>query len=129
MNKVLYYFYQRPGSLTHSRDYSELFLYCRIQILYNNVISLPNDKVEYKRYLLYALYKSLVTWPEINSQYVLSNHTIINNTWREYLLCRDISFIERVSRLMMARFPLLSRLIYKVRRLTSSSKRLFKKPA
>lgn len=129
MNKVLYYWYQRPGSLTHSSEHSGLFYYCRRQMMYNNVISLPNDKVEYKHYLLYALYKYLVALPEINNQFVLSNRTIIKNTWRDYLLCRNISFIERVSRLLMARFPLLSHLIYYVRRMTASNKRLFKKPA
>ena len=111
LENIMYYWYQHPKSLMHSPDYHDIHMKCKIQMLYNNYMELPVECKQYGKYLLYSLYKMMMSyneelygsemWPEM-----VRNHRLINrDTWWAYLTCREILFTERIMRLFMTCFP------------------------
>lgn len=101
----LYYWTIRSNSAMQSEDYPLVRILCRTRIEY---LSLMSCKVEAgRRYLLEALYNSIVSWLELvngNDNAKVVRHEcreMIRNTWWDYLTCREIrSFQKRLNRIL-----------------------------
>lgn len=117
----MYYWLQRPNSLTHTADNRDLYYQCRIQMMYNNYMCLPPDRQEYANHLLYVLYKTMIVFTdrvygrEDTSLVLMAHKQIFSNTWRAYLHCQEISFSERIARLFMVKHPSISHFLLNVR--------------
>jgi len=100
-----YYFWlQRDTSAIHSLDYRSIRSRCETQLIYNNLLRLRGDNGKYlkfHRFLLEALYINMASYLDnyrVTSEKTLVRkkcRTIICNTWRDYLKCREIKTLKR----------------------------------
>ena len=116
----LYYWIQRPDSLTHTPE--ALFLYnkCRTLICYKDYIKMPEDGKQYGHYLLETLYVRMLfwrnqSWNRSDRNAVFSScNNIIRNTWKDYIKCHEIPFWKRLVCILLAYTPAMTRLLMKV---------------
>ena len=76
VKKKLYFYVQRKDSAVNKPGAQLLGLKCVVQLLYDNIINLPEDKIEYQHYLLKKLYEKMViligmTWNTVERKDVV----------------------------------------------------------
>ena len=122
LDNTLYFWYQHSYSLTHTSNFHNLYFECRIRMMYQNYIDLPQEHKLYKKYLLYSLYKMIISYEEElygeehRNEIIHQFGPIIRDTWHAYLQCREIPVTERLSRLFMTCSPFLSHSLMLFRR-------------
>lgn len=120
IDNVLYYWVQRPDSLIHVSPH-HIVVQCKIRMIHENIMQLPSEMDKYRGRLLYVLYKQINAY-----QYELFGtdnwketicliRPIIADTWFEYLHCKGCSLGERLIRLFIARFPIITRPLFILR--------------
>ena len=95
----LYYWVQRPGSLTKTPDYLSLALSCRVNSMYNNYINLPESCMQYSGMILKWLYKKMVFLKHGRwrcEQYINLCNQYEKDTFWDYWKNWDIPFYEKV---------------------------------
>lgn len=111
MKNELYFWFQRSESALHSPEFHNLFMDCKIRMLYRNIIELNPEHKLFQKHLLHTLYKMIVTYEEelfgTNKQreIIQQYRPIVRGTWLSYIKCGEIPFTERVVRLVMVSFP------------------------
>ena len=60
IKSVLYYYVQREGSAIHKPGAKLLGTTCVVQLMYDNLVNLPTDKVQYQHLLLKKLYERMI---------------------------------------------------------------------
>ena len=77
IKKQLYYYVQRKDSAIHKPGSELLGLKCVVRLLFDNAINLPDDKKEYRHYLLRKLFEKMIvligmTWNTPESKTTIS---------------------------------------------------------
>lgn len=60
VKKTLYFYVQREGSAIHKPESLLVGTKCSVQVLYDNLLSLPKDKLKYQHILLGKLYERMI---------------------------------------------------------------------
>lgn len=116
----LYFWFQRPGSLTKDPHMPYWDVSCLVRICFRNYLELPEEKHLYRSLLLQRLYRSMVFWKarsfsEVERQ---DNYreckTMENITRKAYLTDGRIPFLERAGCLLMIHCPRLTRLLLRL---------------
>ena len=119
INNRLYYWVQRPGSLTHSRENMYLYNECRARMCYRNYMNMPTSGRKYSHYLLNELYTRLLFWryqsiDTTERKKVFEEcDRMIKDTHRAFLHCREVKYWKRISCLFLAYNPKLAYLLLK----------------
>lgn len=117
IQRALYYWVQRPGSLTKTPDFLFQYQTCRVNIIYQNLVELPKDGKHYQVVLLKKLYRILVflkhsRWSSNNS--IVLCKTIEKATKRDYWLCWRINPLEKIGITILLFSPRLTRWLMRV---------------
>lgn len=113
----LYFWFQRPGSLTKDPHMPYLDASCLVRICFNNYLELPEEKHHYRSLLLQRLYRSMVFWKarsfsEVERQDNYQECQAMENVTRKaYLRDGRIPLLERFGCLLMIHCPRLTRLL------------------
>lgn len=116
----LYCWFQRPDSLIHSDSDRYLHYMCRTRICYSNHLSLPEEGRCYDHYLLEELYTKMLFWRESSlarpeSQKVFSEcRSITDDTWKDFIRCKEIRLGRRIVCLSLMRLPTLARFVMRI---------------
>lgn len=115
----LYYWLIRSGSAIQSAGYQIASIQCRTRIEYANLLA--GKDVVGRRYLLEALYISMIQWLDLiegneDARDVTREcNRMIKDTWRDYLHCSEIrSYRKRLGRILRVRFNNIYRFLYVV---------------
>lgn len=116
----LYFWFQRPGSLTKDPRMPYLDVSCLTRICFRNYLELPEDKRRYRSLLLQRLYRSLVFWKARSlSERKRQDDSrecraIERATKKAYLADGSIPFFERAGCLLLVHCPRLTRLLMRL---------------
>ena len=108
---VLYYWVQRPSSVMHSPNYVFLRQRCFVEIDKNNYSSMIVEGKRFAHYPLEELYVRLLFWRNLHwatddrSAVFSECKTIISNTQKAFLRCKEIPFWKRALCLILAYCP------------------------
>lgn len=107
----LYYWFQRPNSLSKSSDAKELYLSCWSAMYFDIYKNCPSDGKYAHRLLLSHLFYKMIQWrllvmgrPQQQSVFNQSQAYAKQTRWA-YLRCHGISFKEKVVCLILFYFP------------------------
>lgn len=111
IDNVLYYWVVRSNSQMNLSDFQMMSKVCCCRLAFNNIKSIQEETSH--RYLLEFLYNTIAEvfdplnrnrreeGKEIRQEF----REIIDNTWKEYLFCREIrTFWQRLVRILRVRF-------------------------
>lgn len=62
IHRIMYFWVQRPTSVTYQPNYWNLVYMCFVKMHYVNYVNLPENNKKYGHYLLSGLYKNMVFW-------------------------------------------------------------------
>lgn len=116
----LYYWVQRPGSLTKAHGAAMMMYSCRSNILFRNYMDLAGDNIRYRHLLLARLYKTMVFCK--GASLSSNSYSIIREQCREYerstrrayLSGEGIGLVEKLGCLTLIHFPHLARLLMRI---------------
>lgn len=118
----LYYYVRRSDSLISNTNHYFLFMLSTIQILYWNYMNLPNEGKKYEHFLLYSLYKYMVsaegtffTLDKRTEIIDLCNKVVRDTKWA-YLRCSKVSLSERIIRILFVQFPRVTHFMFIIRK-------------
>lgn len=120
VNRKMYFWVQRPTSLMHERNYWDITYGLLTQMMYNNYVSLPSDKMQYGHYLLSRLYKSMVFYK--NSYFKSAEQAEVfgkcavyeKDIRKAYWTNRHIPIYEKIGVTVLLHSPRLTRWLMKV---------------
>lgn len=111
VHKVMYFWVQRPDSHMHSSDYLFRFYHDIIDIYWNNLSSLTDERIKYEPLLLEKLYRRLV----LSKAYFYGTGNIAEvkgfcdvikqKISRRYWHCKGIPFLEKTAMNVLYRCP------------------------
>lgn len=102
IDRVLYFWYQWPGSITHKKTAMSDYYDCITQICYDNLCNLPKDKQQYSHYLLQKLFRKMVNmknmaWKTEKEQEVFEKCRFYEKKTRKaYWNNSKINFFEKI---------------------------------
>ena len=111
VDRVLYYWVQRPNSVMHSPDYLFRRLRCFVDMDKTNYLSMIEREKRFAHYALEDLYVRMLFWRNLHWASADRNavfnefKTILVNTQNAFLLCKDIPLWKRVLCLILAYCP------------------------
>lgn len=115
IHRIMYFWMQRPTSMTYQPNYWDIVYRCFAKMLYENYVNLPNNNQKYGHYLLRHLYKTMVFWKNQNYRtgeelevFALCDH--YEKTTRKAYLCNlKINPFEKIAVVVLLHFPQLTR--------------------
>ena len=111
VDRVLYYWVQRPASVMHSPDYLFRRLSCFVEMDKTNYLSMAEREKRFAHYALEDLYMRMLFWRNLHWASADRNavfnecKTILANTQKAFLLCKEIPLLKRVLCLILAYCP------------------------
>lgn len=115
----LYYWVQRPDSMTHSKESWRIFHECRARMCYRDFMEMPDSARKYSHYLLEELYTRMLFWRDgsrgtPSCDEVFSDcHMILKDTRKAFWQCREIPLWKRIACIALAYNPGLTRALIK----------------
>ena len=116
----LYYWYQRPGSLTKDPRMPYLDVSCLVRICFRNYLELPEEKHRYRSLLLQRLYRSMLFWKARafsggkQQADFLECRAMENATRKAYLTDGRIPILEKAGCLLFVHCPRLTRFLMRI---------------
>jgi glycosyltransferase involved in cell wall biosynthesis len=116
----IYYWLQRPGSLTKAPNSIINMLSCRTRIIYENYNNLSEENKRYSPLMLSRLYKNMVLWQgrSVNSA---SSKDVIRecceykrHTRKSYLLESGINIFEKMECMILLHFPSMTHFLMRI---------------
>lgn len=117
VRRTLYFYVQRPSSLSYGKNAHFQEYTCRTKLLYDNVLLLPSNKNHYSYLPLSRLYRDMViyknmVWGKDNEKEVFSKcNYYMRNTQKEYWFNRYIPLYEKVGVSLLLLCPRFTRWI------------------
>lgn len=115
----LYYWVQRPDSLTHSKESWCIFHECRAMMCYRDFLEMPDSVRKYRHYLLEELYTRMLFWRsgfrETTGGVDVSSecHRMVKDTRKAFWQCREIPLWKRLACIVLVYNPGLTRVLIK----------------
>ena len=116
----LYYWTQRPGSLTHNSNSAFLNGLCSVKIYYHTLLSLSESNKAYSHYLLERLYVRMLflkhhAWNSPRRKEAFAECDFIAKTTKKtFLFCREIPFWKRAFYIILFCCPSLTHWLMKI---------------
>lgn len=112
----LYYWVQRPDSMTHSRKSWRIFHECRARMCYRDYMEMPDAARKYAHYLLEELYTRMLFWRDESRETGRGDDVssecrrIVKDTRSAFWRCREIPLWKRIACMVLAHHPGLTRI-------------------
>lgn len=120
LKKALYFYVQRDGSAIHKPESPLVGTKCSVRVLYENVLNLPTDKIQYQHILLGKLYEKMIvligmTWEmaernDIIAQCQQLERTVHKRFWKD----KHFGLVQKIALCMNVRYPHAIRFVKKV---------------
>lgn len=120
LKEGLYFYVQRNGSAVHKPDAPIVGAKCSVQVLYDNVLSLPPDKVNYQFILLGKLYEKMIaligmTWKTSERREIIDRcrkyeKTVHKRFWKD----KHFGCVQRIALYVNVRYPYAIRFLKKI---------------
>lgn len=120
VDNALYYWVQRPSSITHFPTYPLTNRECVVKMSFRNLSGLPEEGKKFRHFFLDELYTNLVFWQalawktEAFHAARTESKEIIRQSIDTYYHCRKIPFWKRVACLFLVEFPCISHWLIKI---------------
>lgn len=117
INQPLYFYFQRPESITHLPENQIIGNKCHVLFLYDNIIHLPQGKEKYLHLLLRSLFRAMIeyiniSWNSNDNKYArLLCRGYEKSIRRQFWKDKHLRSLEKIALTVNVRYPHFVRLV------------------